>query len=68
MHHGERELREEAERLGLTIVGYTKNKHIKATMRRPDGSTFTAIYSLTPSDHRSHLNLRSKLRRLMRAQ
>ena len=68
MKPGEKELHEEAERLGLTIVRSVKNKHIKATMRRPDGSTFVAIYSLTPSDYRSRLNLRSKLRKMMRAQ
>lgn len=49
MTRSERDIRKTAAELGLVILRVQQNRHVKYTMQRPDGSTFTLVTSGTPS-------------------
>jgi hypothetical protein len=58
--------REFLAQFGVTPRVVSQNKHIKIRFEYQGAKLQTSV-SKTPSDHRSNLNLRSQLRRLMSA-
>lgn len=52
------------EDVGLRLVDLkVGRKHMRATVRAPDGRSMIIFFSGTPSDHRAHMNKRAHLRR-----
>lgn len=62
----EKDIKKLIESEGGEVVSIICNKHWKARIRRPDGTEFTGVFSLTDSDGRAAANRRSDIRKKMR--
>lgn len=65
MSLGERDIRALVREVGGQLLDLKRNKHFKGTVRRPDGSTFTAIFPCSPRCPRWRDNAVNQLRKKM---